>query len=323
MRCISPLKASLTEAGERTYSSRKAMKGLVPFEFECRRCLPCRLNVAREKAIRAFHEARMHENNIFLTLTYSDKHLESPRLIYSHFQNFMKSLRERITGDVTDKDLRLRLYSPYYVTGEYGEETKRPHWHAIIFNYSPSDLRFLRTSDRGDKVYASKFIDDLWGKNDPEVKPNEIGEVTIESAGYVARYAAKKLVHGKDQEHDFHPIHKTSSRRAIGRSWIEKYYKQTFLNGFVVLPNGSQMKIPRYYVDWAKKHQPEIWLRYVTEVQPRIIEQAEKIQRKEEAEFLTQIMNYHGGAGYPLTRSQVKERVLRSKFKRLQENLKL
>ena len=73
----------------------------------------------------------------------------------------------------------------------------------------------------------------------------EFGSVTLESAGYVARYAAKKLAHGKDDEHDYHPIHRTSCKRAIGRSWIEKYYQHTFDHGLVVLPNGQKSKIPR------------------------------------------------------------------------------
>ena len=139
----------------------------------------------------------------------------------------------------------------------------------------------------------------------------------------MARYAAKKLVHGNDQEHDYHPIHKTSSKRAIGKTWIENNWKFTFENGFCVLPNGSTTSIPRYYLDWCKKEKPDVFLNYISNVRPQIIEHAEKNARKEELEFLSQTLTYKGGARYPLSRPQVKERVLQSKFKKLQEKLKL
>ena len=137
MRCINPLKASQNSSGDIVYSSSKALEGLVGFEFECRKCLPCRLNIAREKAIRAVHEAKMHQDNIFLTLTYEDAHLSSEKLVKEDFQKFMKRLREKVMRGVTDKEEKEKLKITYMVTGEYGEKTKRPHWHAIIFNYRP------------------------------------------------------------------------------------------------------------------------------------------------------------------------------------------
>ena len=130
MRCIRPLKASQNSDGDIVYTSRKSEPGLVGFEFECRKCLACRLNIAREKAVRAVHEAKMHSDNIFLTLTYDEAHLASDRLIYEDFQLFMKRLREK---ENRDKEQKIT----YMVTGEYGDKNKRPHWHALIFNYRP------------------------------------------------------------------------------------------------------------------------------------------------------------------------------------------
>ena len=49
------------------------------------------------------------------------------------------------------------------------------------------------TTDRGDKVWSSEEISSFWSRGSVE-----FGSVTIDSAGYVARYAAKKLVHGKE-----------------------------------------------------------------------------------------------------------------------------
>jgi hypothetical protein len=256
----------------------------------------------------------MHENNIFLTLTYDQENLKSDRLIYKDFQLFMKKLRRNTPKDYDSKHTHI----PFMVTGEYGEKTKRPHWHALLFNYKPKDAKHLYTTKHGEKVFDSVLLSKLWGKG-----KLEFGSVTIDSAGYVARYAAKKLAHGKDQDHDYHPIHKTSSRRAIGRTWIEKYYKHTFENGFIVLPNGQTTKIPRYYVDWCKVHKPEIYTEYVTGRREEIIDKAKMKARKEELIYLSEMANTPLGSIRPITRTKVKETILKSRFKRLQEHLKL
>lgn len=92
----------------------------------------------------------------------------SDRLQYEDYQNFMKSLREHVTRNALTPEEVWALRIPAMVTGEYGEKTKRPHWHILLFNYEPDDMVYLYTSDRGDKLYKSKFIDELWGKNDPK-----------------------------------------------------------------------------------------------------------------------------------------------------------
>ncbi len=318
MECLSPINASYSKTGDITFSSTNMMPGLIPFAFPCRKCLPCRLNIAREKAIRATHEAKMHEDNIFLTLTYNEQSLKSPKLQYRDFQLFMKSLREKINRNLYSKEERDEKYIPSMVTGEYGELNKRPHWHAILFNYNPGDGKHHYTTDHGEHVYTSQTLHDTWGRGNIEY-----GSVTLDSAGYVARYAAKKLVHGQDQEHDYHPIHRTSCRRAIGRSWIEKYYKHTFDNGFVILPNGEKAGIPRYYKDWMKETHPLEYREYLITVKEKQVDLAEAKKRKQELEYLTEVYNRKHGDPLPITRAKINQTILNSKFKQLQERLKL
>lgn len=306
MQCIRPLRANLNKEGSITFDKYQSMPGLEPFSIPCRKCLPCRLNTGREKSIRAWHEYQTTNKGIFLTLTYSDEHLESPRLIPEHFSTFMTRLRSWLLYNEPETKV------DRMVTGEYGEKNKRPHWHAILFNWEPPDKKFKCRTDRGDYLYTSEIISSLWEKG-----LHDFGDVTIDSASYIARYAAKKLVHGRDQDHDFHPYHKTPALRGMGRSWIEKNYKHVFQNGFIVLPNGELSKIPRYYIDWAKKHVPETYKYYVTQIQPKLIHMAELNKEKEDYEFLS---NHSSRA---LTRPKVKETILKLKFKRLQERLKL
>lgn len=315
MRCIRTLKASYNKDYTRiTYSRQDACRDIPPWDFECRKCLACRLNNARDKAIRCMHEASMHEDNIFLTLTYNDENLESPFLIYEHFQTFIRALRDKYP----EKKI------PYMVTGEYGDKTKRPHWHAIIFNYRPVDAVHKYTTDYKEPVFTSEEITKLWNRGNIE-----FGSVSIDSAGYVARYAAKKLSHGKDGEHLYEPIHKTSSKYGIGYTWFKKYWKQTFDNGYVTLPNGATAKIPRYYKDKLKEENPAAYIKYQTEVLPKIIKRANELQKKEEEEFLNNLKTIKKstpqdrGLKYPHSRGKIKTKILELKFKQLMEQLKL
>lgn len=308
MQCIKPIQASIGHDGKIVFRQKDAIPGLLPLKLPCSKCLACRLNKAREKAIRCIHEAQEHTDNMFLTLTYNEDKLESDKLIYKHFQDFMQTLRDS------------ESHKPigYMVTGEYGDKNKRPHWHALIFNYRPKDAKIYRRTELGHYIYKSDFLENvLWDKGFAE-----FGDITIDSAGYVSRYATKKLEHGYDG-HDYEPIHKTSSKHAIGKSWIEKYYSTTLANGYVLLPNNQKTKIPRYYLDWAKKFQTDHYIRYVTQVLPRLQIEAEAKQTKEDNIYLQSLSEYKGNAKAPKTRPQIKMTILKQKFKRLMETKKL
>lgn len=307
MECIGNLHIGFDVNSKPTMSKKQALNSVEGFKVPCRKCLPCRLNSAREKAIRCLHEA-MDRPGIFLTLTYDDENLTSPRLQYSDYQKFMKRLRFRVP------DVKFS----YMVTGEYGEKTKRPHWHAILYGLWPEDAKKEPGADDAHPTFTSKLISECW----PQGRHN-FGEITLDSASYVARYAAKKLVHGKDQEHDFHPIHRTSCRPALGTRFIEKHWRQVFTHGFVRLPNGQQMKIPRYYVDWLKKHKPLHYQHYEKTTLLRVIAQASAKSEKEFQRWLTEREKRKAGETLPTRPNKVKEIILQSRFKRLQENAKI
>lgn len=211
-----------------------------------------------------------------------------------------------------------------FVTGEYGDKNKRPHWHAIVFNWAPCDGVYFASNVRGDKRFSSKILSETWGHGIAE-----FGNVTIHSAGYCARYAAKKLTHGKDGSHDYHPISKKSSKHAIGKRWLEKYYKDVFNQGHVVLPDGQgTCPIPRYYERWFKETHPTEWLDYVTHTKTKKIEFAAlRAERERQASILANYKRHvlHPGVfrGHQTTRFEAQRKILRSKFKMLQDYLKL
>jgi hypothetical protein len=254
----------------------------------------------------------MHPKNSFITLTYGDEHLKSPLLLYSDFQKFVKKLRHKQADPIG-----------VFVTGEYGEINKRPHWHAILFNYDFPDLKPLRTNERGDRLFTSGTLNELWPQG-----LSEIGSVTFESAGYVARYAAKKLCHGKDSEHGYHPVSKNSSKHAIGKKWLEKYWPTVVHHAEcrIETSNGIvTVGVPRYYERWLLKNCPDSWPSYVT----RKYEKIERAYARAEKEASEHIANRHRRSalckGLPeqLTRNQRRNIILVSKFEQLMKQLKL
>lgn len=335
MRCTIPRTVGFSHDGKTiVWSEKHISKEYATFQLPCGKCLACRLEYARSWAIRCMHEAQMHgQNNIFVTLTYSDEHLKSPKLNYEDFQLFMKRLRKTQNEPIG-----------FFVTGEYGEQTKRPHWHAILFGYRPRgwvpsieesevqikrnpDVRLKYKTQQGHNVYESGSLTRLWGKGIAEY-----GEVTLDSANYVARYAAKKIVHGDNKkvkeadDHDYQPISKKSSKHAIGKKFLERYWEDIFNEGRVSLDKGGTTgAIPRYYVKWLEKNHPEAWRRYVTRIRQRHIDKAKEIAQREKEEWVLTNMKRldQGKTKFTKTQNEIRNIILEDKFRKLQEHLKL
>lgn len=308
MPCTDPRTVGFKADGKTlSWSQKQYSKEFATFQLPCGQCLECRLAYARQWAVRCVHEAQMHEKNAFITLTYSDEKLKSPKLIYRDFQLFMKKLRFLHNEPIG-----------VFVTGEYGEKTKRPHWHCITFNYAPPDGVLLRTTDRGDDVFTSAQLDKLWGHG-----LAEFGSVTIDSAGYCARYAAKKLVHGKDGEHEFEPISKKSSKYAIGKRWLEQYWPDVFLQGHIVLADGSKAPIPRYYEKWLKDNRPDDWLCYVRRIKLERALFAETREKTEQQKWWEVYNARPLTAKNPRTRNEVRRLIKQKQYETLENYLKL
>ena len=153
MRCTSPKTVGFKSDGKTLcWSPKNYSKEFQTFQLPCGKCISCRLEYARQWAQRCVHEASMFENNSFITLTYSEENLISDKLIYKDFQDFMKRLRSK----------NPHLEIGVFVTGEYGDQRKRPHWHALLFNYRPHDLTLKYTSDRGDEKWLKRERPGHW-----------------------------------------------------------------------------------------------------------------------------------------------------------------
>ena len=176
----------------------------------CGKCVGCLLDRSRQWADRCMLEASYHERNCFITLTIDDDHLNTkvpiyhgdiewlpldnmqddwintlncdpkPSLRKKDFQKFMKRLRRKLSN----YDIKIRFFG----CSEYGSESFRPHYHAIIFGYDFSDDRVLyKQNFNGDKLYNSKLLSDCWPFGFAVV-----ADCTWNTCAYVSRYCLKK-----------------------------------------------------------------------------------------------------------------------------------
>lgn len=226
-----------------TFNPVKALHGTA-FSFPCGKCIGCRIDYSRQWAARCLHEAQMHRDNCFLTLTFDDEHLPPDYGVHvEHLQKFHRALRKKLAH-------RIR----FFACGEYGDDGLRPHYHSLIFNHKFTDLAKW-SSSKGNLSYTSEALTKLWNYGLATV-----GELTYQSAAYVARYSMKKIGGNLAAEHykRVHPltgaVHQVkpefvvmSRRPGIGSTWFDKYSADAFPSDFLVI-DGKKHPVPRFYL---------------------------------------------------------------------------
>lgn len=224
-----------------------------PVTVSCGQCTGCRMRHARDWAVRCIHEAQMHRDNMFITLTYDEHHLPFGRtLVLEDYQKFMKRLRKKAGQGIR-----------FFHCGEYGETTLRPHYHALLFGVDMPDKQLFRQK-KGVSLYTSKLLEELW-----PFGFSTVGAVTYQSAAYTARYIMKKqtgdlsLKTGRYDMLDREGAviinretgailqkrreYTTMSRRpGIGQAWLERF-GQEVLDSDEVIIDGRPVRPPRYY----------------------------------------------------------------------------
>lgn len=284
MPCFRPIKgyraASVNPSGKRgiVFNPRKGFVDQ-PLDIPCGQCIGCRLERSRQWAMRCYHEASLYDDNCFITLTYSPECVPlDGSLNVKHFQDFMKRLRFRFGSGIR-----------FFHCGEYGEKFNRPHYHACIFNFDFPDKEIWTERD-GIKTYTSEILNDLWENKGFCL----IGDLTFESAAYVARYVTKKITGDRAPDHygDRRPEYTTMSRRpGIGKQWLERFTEDVFPCDNVVI-RGKVMKPPKYYDRVFEVDNPEIFSKLKRIRKEKGVEMAEKepesrLAVREEAQLLS------------------------------------
>lgn len=250
MPCFYPMRGYEKWSGGWTASRREAAHDLLTGQIKelsvpCGQCIGCRLERSRQWAIRCVHEASLHQDNCFVTLTYAPEYLPADGSLNKRdFVLFMKRLRKRFGEGIR-----------FFQCGEYGEKFARPHHHVCLFNFDFPDKQFL-SHNLGNPIYVSKALSELW-----PFGFSSIGSLTFESAAYVARYIMKKINGEMASKHydGRQPEYITMSRcPGIGAGWLDLYSSDCYPKDFITVKGGIKCRPPRYYDRlYRENHGPE------------------------------------------------------------------
>lgn len=218
----------------------------------CGHCIGCRLDYSRQWAERCIHEASEHKYNYFLSLTYDEDNLPIgrkgvPTLIKDEISDFMKRLRTTFHRKFKIDGIR------FFGCGEYGDLSKRPHYHIILFNCEIPDLQerhpimvdgklkwIYQYDDSGEKLLFSPTIYECWKKRGTA----QIGQVTFESCAYVSRYIVKKQLGATGHQYADcgiePPFVRMSLKPGIGYDWYEEHFDQIYLYDNYILKRGDK-----------------------------------------------------------------------------------
>lgn len=235
------------------------------FFIPCGKCIGCKKSRARNWTVRCTHESQMYSKNCFITLTYDDDHLPPDgSLHYDHFQAFMKRLRKVCKGVDTLPDGSNPLR--FYMCGEYGSKTKRPHFHAIIFNFDFPDKTVWKKSGSGHILFRSKLLEQLW-----PFGYSSVGVVTSNSIAYVTRYMLSKVYGDVARDHYISideesgeisqlipEFNYMSLKPGIGKLWFDRFASDVYPHDFVV-HDGKKLRPPRYYDTLLKTTNPDLY----------------------------------------------------------------
>jgi len=215
------------------------------------------------------HEAQFHEHSCFLTLTYGDDFLPSDSgLRYEDFQLFIKRLRKwQPDKRYSVVDGKRILVNPirFYMCGEYGDQYLRPHYHAALFGAVFPDMQVFRKTESGSLLYTSEILTKLWSLGHAS-----IGDLTSDSAAYIARYVVKKITGAAAETHyrrvdpDTGEIFQVSPeftrmslKPGIGSQWIKQFHADVYPTDRINTL-GRLSKPPRYYDTLMEVINPDI-----------------------------------------------------------------
>jgi hypothetical protein len=155
------------------------------------------------------------------------------------------------------------------MAGEYGSQTFRPHYHAIIFGLELNDLQFWKNSKLNYPYYNSPTIDRAWSvldKNKGSYAPlgyAVVAPVSWETCAYTARYTAKK--NGTQdvkayEEFGMEPPFTLMSRRpGIARQYYDDHpdlFDREFIN-VSTEKGGRKFRPPKYFSNLYDVDYPE------------------------------------------------------------------
>lgn len=244
----------------------------------CTKCINCRINRSEVWRFRLEQEVEVCKSAHFLTLTYSDEYivrndLGHSVLIKSDLQKFFKRLRRSIEYEQTkyvSQNLRgaETITFPavrYYAVGEYGGQTYRAHYHAIVFNIPKSTISELA------RIWKFGHV--------------KVGTVTSASIRYVTKYITKVDTRDLEDMELTNPFAIMS--KGIGASYVDddrrEYHSRpeslyTINRGDKRQPIGKYLEGKIHVTDEAKQRVAQAKFEYAEQQRLKHIERLKNLE---------------------------------------------
>lgn len=197
------------------------LKGII--WVDCGYCYMCLQKKRSEWTFRLLQQHKISESSRFVTLTYNDDFLvyadERPTVYHRDLTLYFNRLRSKAPS--------LR----YYAVSEYGDENKRPHYHAIIFNANDVDI-------------VGKWTKRIKGEGRFPIGNVHLGDVNQASIHYVTKYQINRVNYPEGTEKP-----KSFVSKGLGLNYVtdtQKFYSDTE-SDFIYWKNGYKQILPRYY----------------------------------------------------------------------------
>lgn len=178
-----------------------------------------------------------HDTASFITLTYEDRHLpENLCVTKREAQLFLKKLRKQIAP----RQIR------YFMVGEYGDKSQRPHYHAIIFGLDPTEGEVVKkcwqkgfiqmgTAETKAMSYCGSYVVKKWTKRGHPDLEGRDPEFSLKSQG-IGKNFAQRVIQAYKSESGAHLLAKERSIQtsyAYGsKHWpMGRYVKEKIYEG--------------------------------------------------------------------------------------------
>lgn len=231
----------------------------------CGKCIQCVNSRSKQWEIRSALTAKSYKDCCCLTLTYDDDHLPKMADFISTDDGLVRVPNDK-KGIINYKDVqdfikRLRKYYNfkreirYFACSEYGGNgTLRPHYHIILFNFTPPDIdpRSARRSNKGTILYKSPLLTRLWSNGFVDV-----GKVTLQTCRYISQYCCKNLLKERKSDNAQNKFllklkNKISRERiyasiGLGLDYLKRNYLSIF-NAGKICYGKFVYPIPRYFL---------------------------------------------------------------------------
>lgn len=232
----------------------------------CGCCVGCRLDYSRQWANRCYLESLQWKDNYFVTLTYNEDNKRigkygNATLEPDDIKKFIKDLRAYWKYHYDHDNIR------FFLCGEYGDLSLRPHYHIIFFNLPIPDIseEFVYEDENGEVRRTRKCQNGVVFKWSEEIcKIWSKGNIVIEEANwrsmaYTARYVMKKI---KGVEGDVYEklgivpeFVRMSRMPGLGQEYFLQHHDEIYKNDNLVVFNGTAQSVqpPRYFDNLVKK----------------------------------------------------------------------